>query len=360
MNRIILIGNGFDRSLGVPTGYGEFLSYLFKKEATRLLETGNGISKGRGYFIENEVLEASFSQSYLVSDLDEQLKEANFDYVQYSDRLKKNPNTITTKWKNPFVNFLFNQYQQLNWVNLEKDYFNYLCGANRKIALLNEGMEFLLDEIHNYLISFSISYNHRQHGYFKRAFFSNALMFDPSVNDWIDNSNSFDDNVIFINFNYTNFLWALLKSNLLLDKSEIYQIHGRLSNRQGLIFGYGNENHPEYTRIEGLEDNRYLKYIKSSHYAKSSDYQGVLYHLDKDYEVYVYGLSCGLSDQVLLNEILESNNCKQIRIFYHGTLEKNNFTETYNNISRSFKDKSKLRKKVITIRGSDSIKQFNL
>jgi hypothetical protein len=36
-----------------------------------------------------------------------------------------------------------------------------------------------------------------------------------------------------------------------------------------------------------------------------------------NFQTYIYGHSCGISDRTMLNQIFEHENCKSIKIFYH-------------------------------------------
>ena len=62
------------------------------------------------------------------------------------------------------------------------------------------------------------------------------------------------------------------------------------------------------------------------------------------------GHSCGLSDRTLLNTLFEHENCLSIKVFYHEydrINHKDNYDDITKNISRNFKDKSKMRAKVV-------------
>lgn len=79
-----------------------------------------------------------------------------------------------------------------------------------------------------------------------------------------------------------------------------------------------------------------------------------------DFQVHIYGHSCGLSDRTLLNQIFEHNQCKSIKIFYHKIDDDtNDFTDKTYDISRHFKDKIMLRKKLISLELSIEMPQPN-
>jgi len=74
------------------------------------------------------------------------------------------------------------------------------------------------------------------------------------------------------------------------------------------------------------------------------------------YQIYIMGLSCGISDRTLLNTLLEHKNCNSIKIYYHkkedGT---DNYFNVYSNISRNFNNKQLMRKVVMNKEDSESL-----
>lgn len=141
----------------------------------------------------------------------------------------------------------------------------------------------------------------------------------------------------------TNFI-----SKTLIDSSPNYinHIHGSLNeNPDNIIFGFGDEMDKIYKELEELNDNRYLEHIKSFQYFKSPKYRQLLRFLNSsDFQVCIYGHSCGLSDRVMLNEIFEHEKCKSIKIYYYD--EKDFNTKTMD-ISRHFNDNQLMRKKIV-------------
>jgi hypothetical protein len=159
--------------------------------------------------------------------------------------------------------------------------------------------------------------------------------------------------MMFLNFNYTLAVEPYVKainsrpaSDFGQNASEI-KIHGQIDSKQNPInFGFGDEMDDHYKIIEKNGDNKYLQNIKSFQYLHNSNYRRLLNWVEaKDFQVYIFGHSCGLSDRTMLNTIFEHNNCKSIKIFYRE--ETNNFTELTQNISRHFDQKKKMRSKIV-------------
>ncbi|OFX29710.1 MAG: hypothetical protein A2W92_13655 [Bacteroidetes bacterium GWA2_42_15] len=154
-----------------------------------------------------------------------------------------------------------------------------------------------------------------------------------------------------MNFNYTKTLEFYTNRNF-RTKNNLINIHGELVNLSNpIIFGYGNEMDPNYERIENLNNNEFLKNIKSFGYFQSSNYQDIIRFIDSEnFTVKILGHSCGLSDRILLNTIFEHPNCKAIKIYYYQKSEtENDYFEKTQEISRHFKasGKGNMRTKIV-------------
>lgn len=138
-------------------------------------------------------------------------------------------------------------------------------------------------------------------------------------------------------------------------------IHGKLNDpKNPLIFGFGDELDDYYQKLEGDKRKGFLHYIKSFWYSKTSNYHNLMRFIDSDqFQVFIWGHSCGLSDRTMLNMIFEHTNCLSIKGFYHGTKEKNNHTELTQEISRHFHNKGLMRKKIVPEDKCESMPQAN-
>ncbi|MDR0538773.1 MAG: bacteriophage abortive infection AbiH family protein [Tannerellaceae bacterium] len=128
------------------------------------------------------------------------------------------------------------------------------------------------------------------------------------------------------------------------ENRESIHIHGELNNPQNpIIFGYGDE------LIERLNDNDYLENMKSIKYLETENYKSLLSFINTDdYQIFVIGHSCGISDRTLLNTLFEHDNCASIKVFYHKKSDgTDNYSDIIRNISRCFNDKVKMREKVV-------------
>ncbi len=155
------------------------------------------------------------------------------------------------------------------------------------------------------------------------------------------------DQILFLNFNYTS------TADLYLPKGsefKVNHIHGELGNdKNPIIFGYGDELDDDYKEISKLNDNDYLKNIKSIRYLETDNYRKLLSFIDSaPFQIYIMGHSCGNSDRTLLNTLFEHEKCVSIKPFYYekpdGT---DNYIEIIQNISRNFNNMQLMRDRVV-------------
>lgn len=373
LERIILIGNGFDRSLNMRTNYSHFIDWLVRDAVDTLIEEykTNGIKNNR-----NQGINVSFTANnslfritsniltidYLMNPAnnidgfeDLRMRPKNFSYGLHHYSLKLEP-------VHPFMNNLFDFYKKNRWVDIEEEYFKHLQKVKEdNIIRFHSFFEEVKTKLKEYLetLSFDIKDKSGVMNKYRKHFFGNVMIYDKALKLY-SQSNDHPSWYYFVNFNYTRFLSDVLDNapTDVIDKMSLNHIHGNLHDFP-MIFGYGNESGDDYTELE-KKGNDYLENIKSTHYFNTTHYKDLLINLNSPYEVYIYGLSCGLSDHILLNKILENKNCKQIRVFYHKeSANSNNFREIIKNITRVFNDKELMREKIISIQENDFIPQLS-
>src|SRR5690606_28016315 len=176
-----------------------------------------------------------------------------------------------------------------------------------------------------------------------------------------DASNYFDlipEEILFLNFNYTfteKLYWDYFKFNPSIPEKDIklrtIHIHGTTDkyDRNDIIFGFGDEIDEDYKSIENLNENIYLENIKSIKYLETDNYKQLLEFLNADnYQIFIFGHSCGISDRTLLNTLFEHKNCSSIKPFYYQTENgTDNYSDIVRNISRNFSSKASMRDKVV-------------
>ena len=163
------------------------------------------------------------------------------------------------------------------------------------------------------------------------------------------------DDILLLNFNYTN------TAELYGKKFTTNYIHGKLADRDSIIFGYGDELDKDYQTLRDYNDNEYLRNIKSVKYLEADNYRKLLAYIESaPYQIYIMGHSCGNSDRTLLNTLFQHPNCVSIKPFYHFKDNgKDNYLDIVQNISRNFTDMKQMRNKVVNKTYCEALPQLN-
>ncbi len=384
MNRLIIIGNGFDLAHGLPTSYKHFIDDYW----------GNVISilkENKRY--EDDCVEIEIRN---INDLwlNLKLKQIN-NYKSLEEAFRQD--VLILNFKNLFLKKISEINNIHNWVDVENEYYNILTelikpktipdfnglgikNNENDINRLNADFEKIKELLENYLVN-KVEDDYSLIDSSKNPFleyikanneltnkklnqFFNELPFNLSIElnkQLLESPNP--ENLVFpilsvsnyfLNFNYTDTLLKYFKM-LNINERNINHLHGRLKNNLNPInFGFGDEIDKHYPLIEEKNENEYLKNIKSFQYLNTPNYKDLLDYIDSEvFQVYIMGHSCGLSDRTLLNTIFEHSNCRSIKVFYHEKKDKNgnvisdNFTELIQNISRHFNDKKLMRSKIV-------------
>ncbi len=389
MNRLFIIGNGFDLAQGLPTSYNHFiddfwinLKARYKEEAIKKLVF---VSESNDVFLKINTIE-----NY--DDVIVNIKERAKEYSQFYDASKheyyvaKNRYQPIFKFQNDFFKHINIKKSIQNWVDIENEYYKKLKAiaqsakasiepAKSQVIKLNEEFEqikllleqYLIDEVVN---KFELYSNNNPQKWTKiynilrpiSIYNNEATLLEEftSHEDKTEIQNIFNIEKIerqsnkpfslLLNFNYTPSLGIYLDT---LKKSKvnfsISHIHGHLNDSLNRInFGFGDEMDEDYKAIENVDDNEYLKFFKSFQYSETKNYHGILNYINGNkFQVCILGHSCGLSDRTLLNTIFEHENCRSIKVYYYEKGEIDNYTDIIQNISRHFDDKKKMREKLV-------------
>lgn len=340
MNDLYLIGNGFDLAHGLETSYNHFLLWYLNSflEQYRINNYPTQYEDDLLTVIRNDV-RLNFSEYNSVSELFKGLKD----------------NRYNLKAKHKFFQKIIENYRDFKWVDIEFEYFLALVEIYKgledknllrsdfhfsQVTPLNNCFNAIRTALIKYLQSIEVA----------------SERYNPIIEEVLLEKNGPRGNEkgekLYVYFNYTNTLE--LYSHNFLPKS-VVQIHGKLSDDSNpIIFGYGDEIHPYYEKIENLNSNEFLKNIKSFSYFKTNNYQRIMRFIEGNFNsftVKILGHSCGLSDRILLNTIFEHQNCKAIKIYYYQKSEtENDYFEKTQEISRHFKSTSKgeMRNKIVS------------
>ena len=411
MNRLIIIGNGFDLAHGLPTRYKDFIDDFWINYSRN-----SQSSIYKNFIFCNELYDGYYDASNPIrnfedfkSNLSEYCKENKYvfsDQLMQAHLLPKSEENMIFNFKNNFFKII-NMKKSQNWVDIENEYYSELKRIVRsvkkerldarinwqeeqliKVQNLNKEFEQIKNLLENYLKEkveknyvFSIDSAHEFTDIFRKDFYEDLDLnkflkelsregekqvqkgFDAYQREFISDGDipkkgQFKDRLyldtFFLNFNYTSTVFEHVKA-LRWDFHNLNQIHGKLDDVKNPInFGFGDEMDTFYQEIEEINDNEYLKNIKSFQYLHTPNYKQLLDLIDSaSFQIYIMGHSCGLSDRTLLNTIFEHENCSSIKVFYYEEKDKDgnvfgdNYTELTQNISRHFNDKKLMRSKIV-------------
>lgn len=360
MNRIILIGNGFDLAHGLKTSYADFINWYWSEWGKRL-RCGQGKLEDDGLcsFKLNDGIDLH-SWAYVFGwYYQRQNPSIPWDDNEVVGLVKQDKKLCEFAFKDFFFKEICNSVETKGWVDIENLYYVYLSqkteyyispkDANVDLELIREKLIEYLAVVQNRISDdmvkdnlkawmrepfkeSDISHEGLNYGNIKMEFVKarmKKISFSP-------------ERILMLNFNYTTL------ADLYLPKTCIH-IHGELSNPKSVIFGYGDELDADYKKLSEKNDNEYLRNIKSIKYLESPNYRNLLGFIESSpYQVYIMGHSCGNSDRTLLNTLFEHRNCCSIKPFYYvkedGT---DNYIELAQNISRNFTDMKLMRDRVV-------------
>lgn len=397
MNRIVLIGNGFDLAHGLKTSYKDFICWYWKS-------CGNSLLRGLGKEVSDGL--CSFK-------LKENIKLANWAYVWGYYYQRRNPfnqwdvngivdiakedKDLCDYWISPFLQQICKSIETKKWVDIENEYYDLLAKCalkgNTEITVeeLNQQLHTLQEKLVQYL-SLVNSTDTKIYESIWNKIYSPINPREISVEkcfqlkeyiDWcVKQDNSYwaskmqrykekfnsdyvdsykehyhenyyveyprtfmlPDYIMLLCFNYTKTAHLYHNQNFFLN-----YIHGELSNPQNIIFGYGDEIDKNYQALKNLNDNDCLCNIKTIKYLETDNYRNTLAFMDSaPFQVCIMGHSCGNSDRTLLNSLFEHKNCISIKPYYYVKEDgSDNYLDIIQNISRNFTDMKLMRDRVV-------------
>lgn len=397
MNRIVLIGNGFDLAHHLRTKYEHFIDWYWDYRVNGFVGNVTNVSKDPLCTFEiNDTTQCWNVFAFHLPRVFQRIpgKDVVRDIISDKEHFKTQVSIF-------FANIL-NSYTTKGWVDIENEYYHLLkknsieYPSDDNTKDLNNQLQYLQDLLIKYLGFIDkqeVSVNER----IKRNIYSPIKLDDISVasksilkecvDSWVEQNDIvvrdkihrygldeedfnevityFRDNyktgkvlftdvprqyllpdaVMLLNFNYTH--TAQLYHNA--DLGFINYIHGKIDDPQSVIFGYGDELDDDYKKLQKLNDNECLCNVKTIKYQESDNYRKLLAFAESaPYQVCIMGHSCGNSDRTLLNTLFEHKNCISIKPYYYvkedGT---DNYLELIQNISRNFTDMKLMRDRVV-------------
>lgn len=286
MNNLIIVGNGFDLAHGLRTSYLDFMKYLVNSHCKDRSICSNLFN----------LPEAIDCYETLIKELNNN-RETN----QYGDDI---PGI-----KVNLAKVLLHDFSLNNWSDIESRYFELLRIIGTKDSYyyynaksLNIDFGLLKQYLQDYLLT--------------------QQSLGDSLNSYESLFSSLSNNYsLILNFNYTDTVERLYKGET--ASSEILHIHGELNhNINPIIFGFAADNEDIKILVD-KNDNEFLRNIKRHEYKRTNNEKRLTKYLDKtkDIRVTILGHSCGISDKLILEQILNHKNIHSIRILYYEDYE---------------------------------------
>lgn len=358
MNRLVIIGNGFDMAHGLKTSYMDFINWYWDKRIDAFVGNTTKISEDclcRLSINADADLSCwnvfAFMNSYF-KDIRGNRNCSGFDVIKYI----QNKSEIFSINYSQFFGTILQSIETKGWVDIENDYYLLLketkktdCGytvkeLNEQLAFLQEKLvEYLqtistnqpIKDLHDAIIDFFDPADFSTEGR-KKALEDIGLdikSFREVEYNYEERNKLIPKRIMLLSFNYT--ATAKMYSNFNLDSN---YIHGELEHPENIIFGYGDELDKDYQAILDKNDNELLKHVKSVKYLETRKYKNMLeFLMSAPFQVFIMGHSCGNSDRTLLNTVFEHKNCISIKPFYHKWTDgSDNYLDIVQNISRNF------------------------
>jgi len=401
MNKLFIIGNGFDLAHGYPTAYADFVKWIWNnihrdptnEKFKNLITINTDFPFLRQY---NENLKTNINcYSDFLYDFNS-YKKHNIGIDSFDLNAKYRRIDIYN-FKNKFFFELCLYFPDAKWSDIESLFYKILTDlltGNRStsridIDTLNKNLEeikslfstYLLENVKYTEFSFKMPFpdllryksknlNEKNHSKeaanylneFPKILKNQLVNFDVVVQSaemyksW--EKSTIVPQTLILDFNYTDTVNKYINSAINRNSFEYgviehIKIHGALNDPNNPInLGFGDEMDDHYKTLEKKNDNRYLSYIKSFMYSNNTNYRKLLNWIEShDFQVFILGHSCGLSDRIMLNTIFEHERCNSIKLYYYEYEEngifKDDFTDKVQNISRHFNKKKQMRDRIV-------------
>ena len=399
MNRLVLIGNGFDLAHNLPTSYQDFINWYWEGRFEYLKTCFSSVSNADLCALTVNVSLTWYSFFQQGPSVLNQYKGAEL----FGELCQRG---ICRATMTPLFERIHNSIKTKGWVDIENDYYEllkkYVIGnaPEKQIDALNKELLYLQELLVVYLKRIEISEalfdkrisseiyqpikrddisigetralkEHIESGFKREDIewrwlselyekgsllkgYAEEYQAKYEKNPNILNEEEppmelmFPNHIMLLNFNYTHTADLYCKKGCIFS---VNQIHGDLNNPKSVIFGYGDELDDDYKAIVNKNENKFLGNIKSIKYLESDKYRKLLSFIESEpYQIIIMGHSCGNSDRTLLNTLFEHKNCVSIKPYFYKWGEgdqDDNYIELVQNISRNFTDMKLMRDRVV-------------
>lgn len=344
MNRIILIGNGFDLAHGLRTSYADFIRNYWENWVYYLYRNNNNsITDGLSTFT---LLNSRFRWTDIIHSLGRnKSKGETIQYIRNNKDVFKIEDTSLLAEINKAI-------ETKGWLDIETEFYHLLKELvkgkeipkykdpnklNDELKILKNKLIIYLDSIQTQSITPELKIESIQNAIYepfracdisineykrfntflrnrwengdyraedkcKRLLLKYRLPQEGTgeIAQYVGNSDVdhhiydiyhertqnihpyflLPDDILFLNFNYTSTADLYIPED---SEFKVNHIHGELGNEKNpIIFGYGDELDDDYKEIAKLNDNDYLKNIKSIRYLETDNYRKLLSFIDSE------------------------------------------------------------------------------
>ena len=405
MNRIIIIGNGFDLAHGLKTSYKDFIDWYWEKKILDLRnEKWDILDDGLTNF---KLLQRNSWTCFYDDVWGNNIisKDRLFEYIN------NKPDFFEVRYQS-FFNQINKEYEKKGWVDIENEYYKLLISSDNPEKLNNE-LDIVKEKLIEYLkgiqngtetiddlkpkiiepikkediavgayntfiniINSRLEHNEEKskglvesyRDFYKYYKINHVFYYDiKKISDFktrIKRIDSFEDletkrcdlpeelllpdRIMLLNFNYTDIADKYF-SETTSNRFIVNHIHGKLDNPNEVIFGYGDEESESFKELKERDNTEYTRNFKTIKYLEMPSYKKLLAFMESSpYQIYIMGHSCGKSDATLLNTMFEHPNCISIKPFYHQKEDGSDDNwDIVQNIYRNFKDLKLMRDRVV-------------
>lgn len=342
MNRLVIVGNGFDLAHGLKTTYIDFLSnYLIHSLEVALLKSDSSGYSDPLIQIE-QIAVYEFKRTISLSNLNnlETVKTIK-DFTLYNGQ-------YMLKVKSQLLAEIFANIEQTNWVDIEKTYSilleSYILEISnmhfrkdkiefyQKIEILNNEFDFMKNNIENYIRWIDNQYAVKT----EQSDKIDKLLFGKSIRNDIDLNK---DRIFVLSFNYTNLINRYV--DLTKHNFQLKFIHGNIRNNgEPILFGHGDIKSRNYQLIIDENNVESMRFFKSMITTSNNSYESLKTFINSShFETIVAGHSCGNSDSYVLREIINHDNCYSIKLLHYKKENgESDYHEKYSNLAYHFKN----------------------
>ena len=371
MNRLVIIGNGFDMAHGLKTSYMDFINWYWNQRVNSFLNNHTNVSEDclcrlviRNKEEYNNWYLFLYQNRYFFYNTLSKERTFGSEVIQ---EIRQHPKVFSVECC-PFFETILQSIETKGWVDIENDYYQTLknsidsprCDYN--VIELNKQLSFLQNKLVEYLKTIGTSelkndLNGEIVENFNPADFSTEGKKRALRSIGLENYELAElsnkpykqqklrpKRTMLLSFNYTGTAKMYDGNNI-----ELNFIHGDLEHPENIIFGYGDELDKNYQDILDKNNNEFLRNVKSVKYLETRHYHELLeFLLSALFQVLIMGHSCGNSDRTLLNTVFEHENCVSIKPFYRKWDDgRDNYLELVQNISRNFTNMKLFRDRVV-------------